>query len=186
MDLFLMDSILKGHIPEKGRVLDVGCGEGRNGAYFINQGYEYCGVDKDASKIRLLEYLSKNTKSAEVTFLKGAIEELDFGSAYDVIIASRVLHFLESEHDFKSVWEKLKSCLKPGGVVYFAMDSAISKSFVKEREKGMYEFPDGRISFSLTELLYKYMLEGFQELEDRKTILYRNKRAQSFGLLRRV
>lgn len=49
MDLYLMDAILKGWIPQGGKVLDLGCGAGRNAIYFFREGYEYTGVDKDQS-----------------------------------------------------------------------------------------------------------------------------------------
>ena len=69
MDLILMDYILKGLIPESGKVLDIGCGEGRNGIYFISHGYEYHGWDKEASSIRLIEYLAKSIKNSHTHFL---------------------------------------------------------------------------------------------------------------------
>ena len=49
MDLYLIDAILKGEIPGTGSVLDLGCGAGRNAVYFLNQGFEYTGVDSDES-----------------------------------------------------------------------------------------------------------------------------------------
>ncbi|WP_332912670.1 hypothetical protein [Algoriphagus boritolerans] len=37
VDIYLLDQILKGRFSKEMKILDAGCGEGRNAVYFINQ-----------------------------------------------------------------------------------------------------------------------------------------------------
>lgn len=184
MDLYLMDAILKGYIPKSGRVLDAGCGEGRNALYFIKGGYEYLGVDQDASKIKLFEFFTNSISGPQAKFLVQDIRSVSLKGDFSMIIASRLLHFCSNEEEFFSLIQQFFTVLIPGGVFYFSMDSAFS-SEAKTREDGMSIFPDGRVSFALNESRYHYMLERFQEIESLKTVIHRHERSQSFGLLRK-
>ncbi|MEM6735448.1 MAG: methyltransferase domain-containing protein [Bacteroidota bacterium] len=185
MDLFLIDAILKGKIPQEGKVLDIGCGEGRNGIFFINEEYEYLGIDQNASRISLIDYLSKSSKTAIARFQVGRMQEIDLSEEFDVIICSRILHFAENEQDFQLIWRNIVQHLNTQGVLYFSMDSAMIGQEVKAKGNGKYEFQDGHISYALNPSLYEYMLKGFSELEYLKTVIYNNKRINSFGLLRK-
>ena len=44
VDIYLLDQILKGRFTKEMKILDAGCGEGRNTAYFVNQGYQIFGM----------------------------------------------------------------------------------------------------------------------------------------------
>ena len=184
MDLFLMDLILKGKIPVEGRVLDAGCGEGRNAVYFIQEGRNYLGVDADESKIRLAQFMSNNISTSRACFLVNDIQNIEDGE-FDLILCSRVLHFSESIQDFMNTWEKLSSLLTNRGVIYISMDSTIENTLGKERDDGKYEFPDGAVRFSLTEELYDEIKKGFAEIEPLKTLIQNKVRAQSFFALRK-
>ena len=186
MDLYLIDAILKGHIPASGHVLDVGCGEGRNGIYFLKQGYDYHGIDTDKSKIQLLQYLSSSLHGSPDSFFEiKSLEELVFENKYDVIIASRILHFAKNHEQFQSNWQKLTNCLKEGGVIYFAMDSAMVKEAVQHTGEGRFSFGDGRVSYALSANHYEQMQSGMDAIEPLRTVVYDNTRVQSFGLLRK-
>ena len=185
MDLYLMDAILKGHLPDDGKVLDIGCGEGRNGIYFIKNAYEYHGIDQDESKIKLLEYLLRLYPSTNTHLSVGKLLETDFGERSDVIIASRILHFAGNESEFFSLWKKLITNLKKNGIVYIAMDSAMVEGVAEEQANGKFEFEDGRVSFALTPHLYEKMTSNLMEVEPLRTVVYQNRRAQSFAILRR-
>ena len=51
IDIYLFDQILRGRITPGMRVLDAGCGFGRNLVYFLREGYEVFGVDADPHAI---------------------------------------------------------------------------------------------------------------------------------------
>ena len=51
IDIYLFDQILRGRIGRGMRVLDAGCGSGRNLVYFLREGYEVFGVDADPQAV---------------------------------------------------------------------------------------------------------------------------------------
>ncbi len=51
IDIYLFDQLLKGRIVPGMRVLDAGCGAGRNLLYFLRSGFEVCAVDESSDAI---------------------------------------------------------------------------------------------------------------------------------------
>lgn len=51
IDIYLFDQILRGRIASGMRILDAGCGFGRNLVYLLRQGYEVFGVDQDPMSV---------------------------------------------------------------------------------------------------------------------------------------
>ena len=47
IDIYLFDQILKGRFDARRRVLDAGCGDGRNLIYFLRSGFDCFAVDED-------------------------------------------------------------------------------------------------------------------------------------------
>ncbi|MEO9482801.1 MAG: class I SAM-dependent methyltransferase [Ekhidna sp.] len=186
MDLFLMDLILKGHIKRDAEVLDIGCGEGRNGIYFIREAYTYHGWDTDASKLKLLEYLAKSIAHAKATFETHDIREAAEEKKFDLVICSRLLHFATTKDDFLLMWNKIADRLDKDGILYASMDSAVDTGIASRRNNGTVEFPDGRVSFALTNDLYDEIRKGFEEVEPLRTLVHHNERAQSFVCLRKL
>ncbi len=185
MDLFLMDLILKGKIPEKCSVLDVGCGEGRNGIYFIQNGYEYHGWDLDVSKLQLLEYLSNTIEHSNAHFASNDLRAASTNEKFELIICSRVLHFAENEGDFMQMWKKLSELLSTGSLIYVSVDSTVDTDLGAIQDDGKVEFPDGKLRFVLTSGMYNDMKKGFEEVEPLKTLVHHGERAQSFLLLKK-
>ena len=50
IDIYLFDQLLKGRISRGMRILDAGCGSGRNLVYFLREGYDVYAADADASQ----------------------------------------------------------------------------------------------------------------------------------------
>ena len=186
MDLFLLDLILKGKIPENARILDAGCGEGRNAIYFIQEGYEYLGIDSDESKIRLAQYMSSNISTSKAIFKVGDIRQMRDNATFDLVICSRVLHFAESENDFFEMWSSISEQVSQGGMIYISMDSKIDNALGHPVENGRFEFPDGAVRFAITDSIYQEIKKGFELVEPLKTLVQNETRAQSFFTLRKT
>lgn len=186
MDLFLMDIILKGKVPSEGRVWDIGCGAGRNGIYFLKQGYEYHGWDTDSSQIRLLEYFAQSLKNSNGHFQVNDLRSAAPPHEFDLIICSRVLHFASSIEDFMCMWKNLSTSLAKQGVLYISMDSIVNTTLGEELSNGKYTFPDGKVRFALTESIYEEIKKGFEEIEPLRTLVYHKTRAQSFFAFRKL
>ncbi|MEP1096818.1 MAG: class I SAM-dependent methyltransferase [Cyclobacteriaceae bacterium] len=185
-DLFLLDLILKGKIPEKATVLDAGCGEGRNAIFFIREGYDYLGIDSDQSKIQLAQYMANNISTSKARFEVGDIGNLQELGLFDVVICSRVLHFVNTDEGFHQMWRNLSDRLAPNGILYVSMDSMIDNNLGLASGNGKYEFPDGAVRFAITNKLYNEIKKGFEPVEPLKTLVQNETRAQSFFALRKV
>ena len=186
MDLFLMDFVLKGKLPDNARVLDIGCGEGRNAVYFIREGIDFVGIDNDASKISMVQYLCDQITSSKAYFEAVELASFKRSRCFNFIICSRVLHFCNSERSFFESLDHILSLLETGGILYLSMDSIIDSSMGQIRKDGTVAFPDGKIRFALNEFLYQKILKNFQEVEPLRTLIHRNARAQSFAFLQKI
>jgi SAM-dependent methyltransferase len=51
IDIYLFDQLLKGTYEHCSKVLDAGCGGGRNLVYFLNNGFEVYGIDQSAATV---------------------------------------------------------------------------------------------------------------------------------------
>ena len=66
-DIYLIDLILKGYISENDRILDAGCGFGRNMNLFLTEGYSVQGFDPNEEAIHeLQEHYPASTHSFSV------------------------------------------------------------------------------------------------------------------------
>lgn len=81
IDIYLFDQLLKGRIAPGMRVLDAGCGTGRNLVYFLRSGYEVFGVDESEEAIlqvrKLASVLAPDLPGEN--FRLERVEEMSFG-----------------------------------------------------------------------------------------------------------
>ncbi len=95
------------------RVLDLGCGEGRNALYLAECGFEVTAVDISEAGIRKLNALAHEKGLAirsEVADVRG-YRPLD---AFDLIVSHGCLHLMERE-SWERVVPRIKSHTQPGG-----------------------------------------------------------------------
>jgi len=108
---FITDS-LKSNIPDGGRVLDVGCGNGVISRHLGQFGYEVLGIDISQKTIDVAR--SKN-KLPNVRFEAVSAEALTAqGQQYDAVICSEVLEHL---HQPGLLLHTIYASLKPEGVL---------------------------------------------------------------------
>ncbi|MFP4091969.1 MAG: class I SAM-dependent methyltransferase [Cyclobacteriaceae bacterium] len=152
MDIYLLDQVLKGRFSQPMRILDVGCGEGRNLVYFIRQGMEVWGIDRDLAALRLLRMYGK---SLHPDFDPEKIIEDDAQDislppgSFDAIISSAVLHFAENEAQFSRMFSELVRLLRPGGVLFIRTASrmGIEPLLQPLNVPGRFLLPDGSERF---------------------------------------
>ena len=58
IDIYLFDQLLRGRLQPGMRVLDAGCGSGRNLVYLLRSGYEVFGADSDVEAIESVRVLA--------------------------------------------------------------------------------------------------------------------------------
>lgn len=105
------------HLIKPGKVLELGCGPGRNAIYFAEQGCLVDAIDLSANAIRWGRQRAME-KEVNVNFICHNIFEYDFQGTYDIIYDSGCFHHI-APHRRISYLNMLHNVLKPGG--YFAI-----------------------------------------------------------------
>ena len=126
VDMSLAQNRFLARIPDKGRILDFGCGSGRDAKRFSELGYLVDATDGSEELCR---------KAAEYTGLpvkQMMFQDLAAVSEYDGIWAcSSILHLPKSE--LPDVLIKIGDALKPGGILYTSFKYGIFEGIRNER-----------------------------------------------------
>lgn len=192
IDIYLLDQILKGRFTPEMKILDAGCGEGRNAVYFINSGYQVFGIDENELAIQYIRYLSKSLKPNYDShrFQVGKLEEIPFhASAFDAVICSAVLHFAADETNFWEMMDEMLRVLKPGGILWFRMTTAFGgiKEESRELGGGKYLLPDGSERLLITqEHVDKLLEKGLRFLEVPKSVLVHGQRTMGVFVFEKI
>ncbi len=160
-DIYLLDQIMKGRYNSTDKILDAGCGGGKNLFWFLKNEIEIYGIDKDSTPVNYLKSLHPDFKTERFQVAK--TDQLPFeNNFFDHVISSAVLHFAESTPHFYKMVKELVRVLKPKGSLFIRMASTIGmEDKVKLIEDGVYHIPDGTARFLLTPtLLDKAMKEN--------------------------
>jgi 2-polyprenyl-3-methyl-5-hydroxy-6-metoxy-1,4-benzoquinol methylase len=101
------------------RVLDLGCGQGRNALFIAQKGHHVLGVDISMTGIaQMLEDAKR--ESLDVEGVVADIVEFEPCGDYDIVIMDRVLHMLTDDSARIAILEKAKTVTKPGGFILIA------------------------------------------------------------------
>lgn len=192
IDIYLFDQLLKGRITSEMRVLDAGCGGGRNLIYFFRSGFNTSGVDQSSEAIAQIRSLAGQLAPhlPADNFRVAAIEQMPFGDeSFDVVISSAVLHFARDEAHWHSMVQEMWRVLKPGGIFFARLASTIGmEDQIRQIEGRRYHLPDGSDRFLVDEqmLLATTKAIGGEWLEPLKTVVVQNMRSMSNWVLRKV
>ena len=184
IDIYLFDQLLKGRYDNVQKLLDVGCGNGRNLHYFLRNGYQVAGIDPDAQAVRKVKELSTALAPGNPpeNFVVCPAENLPYADAsFDLVICSAVLHFARDEQHFESMLRSMFRVLRPGGYFFARLASDIGiEARVKSLGKGRYLLPDGSERFLVNEQkLLQYTNELGALYEPIKTTNVQNMRCMT-------
>jgi SAM-dependent methyltransferase len=185
IDIYLFDQLLKGRFDDCKKIVDVGCGYGRNIVYFLRNSFEVFGIDQSAEAIDEVRRLSKELHPANdiENFKVGFVEDLPFeDEAFDLAICSAVLHFAKDHNHFDVMLRSIWKVLRPGGFLFARLASDIGiETRVKHLGAGRYHLPDGSDRYLVNEhflLDYTEKLNG-QLFEPIKTTNVQNMRCMT-------
>jgi 2-polyprenyl-3-methyl-5-hydroxy-6-metoxy-1,4-benzoquinol methylase len=158
-----------------GRLLDAGCGEGADSAYFARKGFRVTAIDRNAEQLHRFRVYRKDHRLTNIAVLERDVVEYGFPSAkYDVILSLLVLCCMKRS-DFEKMLPRMKRSVKPGGVIvmsarnyldpeykeYLASGKMIEKNTFRDKEdccKFLYFIEKSRLRalFHDFEILYYY------------------------------
>jgi SAM-dependent methyltransferase len=191
IDIYFFDQLLRGRIAPGMRVVDAGCGSGRNLVYLLREGYEVFGADADAQAVesvrRLAASLAPNMPASN--FHVEAVEEMAFPDGFaDVVISSAVLHFARDDNQFLAMLRGTWRVLKAGGLFFCRLASSIGMENRVERVAGQRcRLPDGSERYLVDEALLMQLTEelGGQLLDPLKTTVVQNQRCMTTWVVRK-
>lgn len=142
------------------RILDAGCGSGRDTKAFLKAGYEVTAIDASAALARL---------ASAYTGLPCQVlrfQDMTFSNCFDGIWAcASLLHVPKIE--MPDVLSRICRALKPGGILYLSL-----KQGEGERVAG-----DGRLFNYYTQESFRTVLAGIRTLAERESWLSPERRS---------
>ena len=117
-----------------GRLLDVGCGHGRDSGHFARRGFQATGVDRSQGLLRIAR---QNALGAR--FCQGDMRRLPFGPAgFDALwVCASLLHLPKA--DAPRALAEFRRVLAPGGVLYIGVKHGEGESVVASETFGQAE-----------------------------------------------
>lgn len=147
IDIYLFDQLLRGRIRPGTRLLDAGCGAGRNLVYLLREGFDVWATDRDADAIAQVRALAASLAPALPSdrFRVEPVETMSFAEAsFHVVISNAVLHFARDDAHFEGMVQEMWRVLAPGGLLFARLASSIGMAErMDPLGAGRWRLPDG-------------------------------------------
>jgi len=189
IDIYVFDQILRGNIASDMRVLDAGCGYGRNLVHLLREGCEVFGIDADPHGVAHVQALAAELAPAlpATNFLVGTLDQIDLPDNFvDVIICNSVLHFAPDEEHFLAIIEELWRVLRPRGMFFCRLGSRIGMDFEQVR-RHIYRINDGSEWFLVDESMLMQLTQQLDAVmvDPLKTTIVQDYRCMTTWVLRK-
>ena len=181
IDIYVFDQLLRGRITPGMRILDAGCGGGRNLVYLLQEGFEVFAVDAHAQAVDTVRRMAPRLPADN--FRTEPVEAMSFPDAFaDVVLSSAVLHFARDDQHFLAMLRSMWRVLKPGGILFCRLASSIGMEAQVEKVEGRrFLLPDGSQRYLVDEdmLIRLTATLGGQLLDPLKTTVVQRQRAMT-------
>ncbi len=189
IDIYVFDQILRGNIAPHLRVLDAGCGSGRNLVYLLREGCEVFALDANAASIEHVRQLANFLGSGlpPENFQIGVIEQMPFPDAFaDVVLCNSVLHFARDSDHFHAMLAELWRVLRPGGMLFCRLGSRIGMDF-EPLGNNRFLTGDGSAWFLVDDAMLMSLTAKLNAtlIDPLKTTLVQNHRCMTTWVLRK-
>lgn len=192
IDIYLFDQLLRGRIRPGMRILEGGCGSGRNLIYLLQAGYEVAAVDSDSESVKQVRRLAAALAPSlpEENFRVESIEAMSFPDHFaDVVLSSAVLHFARDGTQFNAMLASLWRVLKPGGLFFCRLASSIGMADRMVSQGGRrFLLPDGSERYLVDEALLLDLTErlGGELVDPLKTTVVQDQRCMTTWVMRKA
>jgi tellurite methyltransferase len=150
VDIYLFDQFLRGRFDGRQRVLDAGCGEGRNLVFLLQKGFACFGADSDPRAIDRVRGLAERLAPSlpAENFQVAPVERMPWPDAgMDAVVASALLHFARDIDHFNGMVAEMWRVLAPGGLFFARLASNIGIESDVPLAGRRVTIPDGSVRF---------------------------------------
>jgi SAM-dependent methyltransferase len=189
-DVYLLDQVMRGRLRPPMRVLDAGCGDGRNVELLLRGGFEVHAIDSDAGAVaKLRDHAADVAPHLPASnFGVGAVEALPYADAsFDAVLCVAVLHFARDRAHLDAMAGELARVLRPGGLLFARLATTITvEGRTLPLGGGRHRLGDGSERFLTGEADLAAVARGIGELADPlKTVNVENLRAMTTWVVRK-
>ena len=189
IDIYVFDQILRGNLDAGMRIVDAGCGYGRNLVYLLRAGAEIHACDANPEAVEHVRALAAELQPRlpATNFTVAAIEAMPYPDAFaDAVLCNSVLHFARDEKHFLNMVEELWRVLRVGGLLFVRLGSRIGMDF-PALGGGLYEIGDGSAWFLVTERVLMNMTQQMNAVlvDPLKTTVVQDYRCMTTWVLRK-
>jgi tellurite methyltransferase len=156
IDIYLFDQLARGRLDNRRRVLDVGCGGGRNLQYLLARGYDCAAIDPDPHAIERVRRDAQAMGRSDVLdrLVVGAADALPWrDGTFDFVISSAVLHFADDAAHFGRMLTEMWRMLAPDGLFFARLASTIGLEGFTDAAGRRVRLPDGSDRFVVDEAM---------------------------------
>ncbi len=139
----LLPTLCPKYIEKGSRVLDVGCGDGRNAQYLAQHGYQVFGIDFALSAIKLCQrrFAHRNLFG---TFVHGTFDRIPYpNNHFAAVICIAGLDYVTYE-GAQATLREIRRVLVPRGIIILAFDPPDQGKDILERTKAL---PDNTLKY---------------------------------------
>ena len=188
IDIYLFDQLARGRFDRRRRVLDAGCGGGRNLLFFLMNGFDVWAVDRDPHAVSEVQHLAEmlNPDLPSNRIQCAPLDALPLADeSVDAVICSAVLHFARDLSDFTAMLREMWRTLAPGGLFFARLATSIGIETLVTAPVGVVRLPDGSDRFIVDEptLLHLTATLGGVLLDPLKTTNVQNQRCMTTWVL---
>lgn len=189
IDIYLFDQFLRGRIVPGMRVVDMGCGTGRNLVHLLREGYDVYATDHDPDAVVAVQALARTLAPALPAdhVRVEPVEQSSFETAtFDVVISNAVLHFACDHAHFDAMVNEMWRVLKPGGLFFARLASSIGMADrMQPLGHGRHQMPDGSERYLVDEptLMATTWRLGGRQLDPLKTTIVQDQRCMTTWVL---
>lgn len=138
-------------LPKKGKLLDLGCGNGHVSLYMAKKGYEVYGIDISETAIEWAKERAETEKINAEYFARSVIDLSFLGSDhFDIIIDANCLHCIIGK-DRKILLNEVYRVLKSGGFFFVSTQCGITGY-----ENLKYDFDEESKIMTVNNIAYRY------------------------------
>ncbi|MBS0623047.1 MAG: methyltransferase domain-containing protein [Verrucomicrobia bacterium] len=147
------------HVPHQGRILDAGCGVGRDSKFFLSKGYKVLAFDGSLEMVKLTSNLLGEDA------LHMLFQNMHFSSEFNAVWANASLLHVPYE-DLSAVIEGFQKALLPSGILYASFKYGTSMRRTEDRI--FFDMDEGNIEPYLNGLFAP--LEIWKSADTRSTV----------------